>query len=261
LAGVVRASDPDEAERLLEGAESDLRRAIDGNPTPAGALRALSELMEDRGRTAEAIVYAQRAWERDPFYDQADVIPRRLYEYFFRLAQDDDAQTWCETGRDRFKDLPVYSDCRLQLLAWAEVYPPDIDEAWNLVETLLDMSAPSFRPLIANRLPLVVAGVIVRAATDAAAAIDSTVLADSARSILRSAQARGLANGGEVMAYAAVLDRLGDRDQAIATVRSYLNEHPEHASLFARARELRPLRADPAFIELIGERPIAGPPD
>jgi eukaryotic-like serine/threonine-protein kinase len=257
LAARLRPSDPAQADSLLAGAEADLRAAINGNPTPARALRALSELVAARGDPAEALVFGQRAYEQDPFLDQAEAVLLRLFEYSFELGRDDDARRWCEEGQNRFGDQPTFVTCRLQLLAWTELYAADVDEAWTLVHRALEDYPPTLRPVLEPRLDLMAAGVIVRASITGAG---SAVLADSARTILRIISANGLPNPGVVIPYAAALDRLGDREAAIGAVRDYLARNPQHATVFARSRELRPLRGNPVFSELIGERPVASPP-
>jgi TolB-like protein/tetratricopeptide (TPR) repeat protein len=226
-----------DAARLADAAERDLRASVMGNPTPAMALRMLSELAGDAGRLEEALEYGQRAYDEDPYLEQVQPTMFRLYEYSFALGRDAEAAKWCGEGRKRFAN-PIFDDCRLSLAAWSDTYPLTPDSAWAVVASELAPYPAPLRPLLEPRLHAMVAAVLVRHGQ-----------ADSALTLLHRARSSD-GTPGVIRASAGVYGLLGWPDSALAAVRKLitLDERPA----FNRSPELRSLHSDARFHALMG---------
>ncbi len=230
---------PVDRARLIDAAERDLRAALIGNPTPAKALRILSELASATGRMQEALDYGLRAYEADPFLEQIDFTVFRLFEYSFALERDSDAARWCGEGRRRFT-IPVFHDCRLSLAAWSNAYPLTADSAWAVVTAQLAEYPAPLRPRLEPRLHAMAAAILARAGA-----------ADSALAVLREARRRDDGTSGMYRAAAGVYAILGMPDSALAAVRALLDADPSARAALGRTPELRGLKNDIRFLDLI----------
>lgn len=227
---------PAAAARLADAAERDLRASLMSNPTPAMALRMLSELAGDAGRLEEALEYGQRAYDEDPYLEQVQPTMFRLFEYSFALGRDAEAAKWCGEGRRRFGN-PIFDDCRLSLAAWSDAYPLTPDSAWAVVVSELAPYPEPLRPLLEPRLHAMVAAVLVRRGHPDSA----LVLLSRARSSDRTP--------GVIRAAAGVYGLLGWPDSALAAVRKLVTENEQ--STLKRAPELRSLHSDARFHALM----------
>ncbi len=87
-----------DAEQELSLAEQDLVASVRANPQQASALTTLSHLLMNQGKTAQAKVQAQRAYEADPYLSNVDRTIWRLFTSSLDLAEAVEATRWCEEG-------------------------------------------------------------------------------------------------------------------------------------------------------------------
>jgi tetratricopeptide (TPR) repeat protein len=232
-------SDDAEAARLADQAERDLRASLVGNPTPAKALRILSELSARAGELQEALDYGKRAYAEDPYLDQVSFTVFRLFEYSLKLDNDTEAAKWCKEGRARF-DEPVFKDCRLSLAAWSDNYPLSVDSAWALAQVeLADMPAPA-RAVLTFKLAAAVAATIARRG-----------MTDSALAVVRDARERE-PSPGVLMPAAGVYGLLRMPDSSFSILDAMLAKSPNMRGSLEHAPELRALRGDARFRRLVG---------
>lgn len=243
---LARPANDAEAGQLRESARSDLRASLVANPQPALPLRVLSELAANGGFMQEALDYGKRAYDEDPFMEQAQWTVFRLFEYSFALRQDTEAARWCAEGRQRFS-LPIFFDCRLSLASWSDSHGLTPDSAWSLVGAELAAHPDGLRQNLEPRLHAMVAAVLTR-----------NGLADSARSVLRDARARD-SSLGMLRAATGVLGLLDETDSALRMLRELVDRTPPSQLPALRAApELRSIVADPRAAVMLTAPPAPG---
>jgi TolB-like protein/tetratricopeptide (TPR) repeat protein len=223
---------------LLDDAERDLRASLRGNPTPARALRTLSEIAGANGHTEQAIEYGKRAFDEDPYLDEVAFVLFRLSQYSLELGRDAESASWCEQGRRRFNDA-IFYDCRLALAAWSPDHGLKPDSAWQLVQSELATYPPPLRPILEPRLHGMVAAVLARQR-----------MRDSAYVVLNQARSRS-SGEGMFLVSAGVYGLLGANDSAFAVLSRMLTTSTTPRSALKRAPELRSLRSDPRFLQVL----------
>jgi len=235
-----RPLDEAEAARLLDGAEADLRSALNGNPSPARVLRIRSEIARVRGNVEEALRLIEQAHREDPFLEELSANVFRGFEYSFALGRDSVAVAWCQEGRRRFGG-PLFDDCHLSLMAWSAYVEPVPDTARAIVEAILAVYSEPERPRLEPRLRALVAAVLARHGS-----------ASQARQTLDEARKLDTGTPGMARTAAGVLALLGDADAAFAAVQEFLEAAPpDYRHELTYAPELRALRSDPRFARLL----------
>ena len=230
---------PQERERLLEGARADLEAAVEADPKLANAWYALSHLHYQRNDNMSAVIAARRAYEADAFLSNQDRNLFQLFQTHYDLEQFPDAQRWCDEGARRFPGDYRFVECQLWMLItpWATA---DANRAWRLASTLDTLVPEQTREMVGHRSRMVVGGVLARAG-----------LADSARHVLEGARAGRDVDPEQQLASDEAVMRtlLGDFDEAIELLKRYLAANPGHD--FDVDRDLhwwwRPLRDRPGF--------------
>ena len=248
LRGILRsylaesASDAAEVARLWEGAELDLARAVELNPSLAAAWSRLSLVYWERGRFHEAKRAAERALEEDVWRFNDETIIMRLCQATLDLEQFDEAYRWCVVeGRQRFPDRSGFVSFELALLASSVGPEPDVERAWQLADTLLHITSPHRRPATRALVLMDVAAVLARAN-----------LADSARAVIR--QARETAPQADLRLdprEANARLQLGEPDEAIRLLARFLAARPDERAKVAKDWWWRPLRDHPEFRALV----------
>ncbi len=241
----LRPMDPDEADRLLESARSDLESATDLDGTLASAFSTLSHLYYQIDDVPKAVLAAREAYEEDAYLDLAPEILWRLYNGQLDMAVFDRAQYWCNVGADRFPRDYRFSFCQILLMA-TPAAQPDVDSAWVLLARVEELVPDHLRAYERADARIFLAGVIARAG-----------LPDSARSVL--AEARSLITP-EVdpelsltswEAYVRIL--LGEQDAAVSLLERYAAANPGHFEAGASTSWWwRDLQGHPRFQELVG---------
>jgi serine/threonine-protein kinase len=239
----------DDARRLLEEAEKDLRTAVSIEPDRADAWNTLSALQYGKLNVVESNLAARRAYEADAYLTAAPSILWRLFATSYDMEQFVDAGHWCEEGRRRFDTRRSFVTCQLLLLS-AKGNRADVDEAWRLVGAMEKVVPAQQRDFEGRAARIYAAAVIVRAGQSES----RPELADSARRVLVAARAGADVDPrGELLPREAfVRTMLGERAEAIDLLQRYLTAHPEHRGGFAKANAWwwRDLQSDPRFKEL-----------
>jgi len=228
----------------VDAAERDLRAAaVPANPSQGRAWSALSQLLQARGKVAEANLAAERAYRADAFLRDAAEIVYRLYYTSSDLDRQADALRWCSEGRARFPGDWRFAYCQLAMLLWPGGERPDVDRAWGLVADLERLSTPADRAVYTPRWHLLVAGVLARAGRP-----------DSARAVI--GRSRAAAPNDPEMDYNEAVARtlLGERARALSLLGSYLKAMPQVRDYLGADPAFRGLRDDPRFQALI--RPL-----
>jgi serine/threonine-protein kinase len=248
LRGILRsyladsASDSTEAARLWEGAELDLARAVELDPSLAAAWSRLSLVYRERGRFHEAKRAAERALEEDVWLFNDGTIIYRLCLTSFDLEQIEEAIHWCiDEGRQRFPERSGFVSFELALLASSVGPEPDVERAWQLADTLVQVFSPHRRPATRALVLMDVAAVLARAR-----------LADSARAVIRHArdsapQADPRLDHREANARL----QLGEPEEAIRLLARFLAARPDERAKVAKDWWWRPLRERPEFRALV----------
>ena len=238
------AADPVEAADLVRTAEQDLRQSIAIDKTSATALNALSSLLHRTYERTEANLLAQQAYEADAYLAAAPDIIWRLYTTSYDLQDFASATKWCRLGGERYPQQSRFHFCQLRLMG-TNVRQPDVPEAWSLVDRIAERTPSAARDAARREAQMMAAVPIFRAG-----------LADSARRVLERARAgRDVDPRGELIGAEAVSRTLiGDHDEAIELLQSYLTSHPEHREGFVKANTWwwQPLKSDPRYKALVG---------
>ncbi|HEV7589284.1 MAG TPA: BTAD domain-containing putative transcriptional regulator, partial [Longimicrobium sp.] len=230
----------------LDGAERDLRAAVEAEPSRASAWSTLSVLLRFRGRFAESDQAARRALAEDAWLAEADDILDRLYHGAALLADYREAAALCERGRLQFPLDWRFRECGLALLRDDATRPADPALAWRLLGELERLDPPAraeaagraYSPLFRRAL---VAAVLARAGQR-----------DSARSVLARVRAQ-VGDDRDLrlsLAYDEAYVRLllGERDAARRLLDSLVAARPALAGFIGR---------DPLFRGLFTPRPAA----
>jgi len=239
-----RPEDPDEADRLLEQAKTNLELATQFDPTLASAYSTLSHLYYQIEDIPGVVIAARTAYEEDAYLEFADAILWRLFNASQDLEQFSQADRWCREGARRFPDNYRFASCQL-LTEITPAVEPDVDRAWDLLAQIDTLTPEQWREYESIDGQMMVAGVLARAG-----------LPDSARSVLATARARVTPEVDPdqdlLTTEAYVLTLLGDMDRAVELWRRYAAAHPGH---FDDTTEVswwwRDLMSHPDFRELV----------
>ena len=238
------ALDPTEASALMRTAEEDLRAAIRVDPSRASAWNTLSLLLYRKFDRLGSYQAAYRAYEQDAYLESARDILWRLYGTSYDLEDFTAASQWCETGNRRFPEDAVFPSCRLWLMTAAGARP-DIDRAWATLDAMRARTPASRWEAVRRQFEMLVAVPIARAGQP-----------DSARRVIERARAgRDIDPSGELIGREVLVRTLiGDTDEALDLLGSYLAAFPQHREGFVRGNTWwwRPLQNEPRFKALVG---------
>jgi TolB-like protein len=233
-------------DQLLSAAEQDLTAggAALGNPRRADDLSLLSHLEARRSETAQAKIFAQQAYEADPYLNDANDIVWRLYSASLDLEDQREATRWCQEGTRRFPDDASFTECQISLFA-LKGSKPDIPHLWKLLDQNVQQYPPNERDFRRRRGSLLVA-----------MALGNAGLKDSARAVALRARAGPDVDPNRELVYVEMLLRnvLGDRQESLTLLAQYLATNPQDRVTVANDHTwwLRGLRDDPKFATLVG---------
>ena len=237
-------TDPKEAAELLRSAEEDLRATVKTAPHRASAWSVLSSLFANKSDPLEAAIAARRAYEEDAYLSAAPDIIWRLYSSAYDNEQSVPAKHWCEEGQRRFPSNPRFVQCRLWLLTMRDT-KANIDSAWGLVEQLRKVTPEGEWGFAGREAPTLVAAALARAG-----------MADSARHVLVRSRGDATVDPTRDLLIDEALVRviLGDKDEALRLLKTYLVANPEHRAGMAETQSWwwRDLKSDPRYSELVG---------
>jgi TolB-like protein len=210
------ATTPEQGEELLRSAEAGFREAIGLDPGRASALTSLSHLLLNKGEVAEAKLNALRAYESDPFLENANLTLWRIFLASWNLQDVVEARRYCQEGVRRFPEDFRFNQCQLMLYSLPGV-EPDISRAWALVDTFADRSPPQVTKVNRRRGYMYVAMALVRAGA-----------ADSARSVMLAGRAGTDIDPLHEVALLESIARTanGDVDEAVRQLSLYFAANP-----------------------------------
>jgi eukaryotic-like serine/threonine-protein kinase len=238
------AADPSESERLFQAALDDLEKSTEIDPKLAPGWSVLSILYSQVPDIVGANLAARRALEADEFLSSARSVLLMLYQTSYDLENFRDAIQYCDEGRERFPQIPEFTECQLWLMGTRAV-DPDPVRAWQILEDYLEMVPESDRERAGISSRLLVALVLARAD-----------LADSALAVVAKSQAPPeIDPTRELLGYEALVHlQLGDPTTAIDRLRTYLTASPEHRAGWQWSSHWwwRELQGNPDFQRVMG---------
>jgi serine/threonine-protein kinase len=244
------ADNAKERTALLDGAEADLKLAVEIDPSKASAWNALSTVYSQKDDNSQAKVAAQRAYEEDAYLTGTDRVLWKLYAASYDLEQIRDAVKYCDDGGKRFPENPLFVRCRLWLQTSPQVTATPT-QAWADFEKLKAMTPPGDFKLLGAEAKMLVA-----------ASLGRSGMLDSARKVLVAARPDpSVDKEGELPGVEAFIRTLfntpQDTDEAFRILKVYLSGSPQHRALLRESQSWwwRGLKADPRFADLVaGER-------
>jgi len=251
LRGVLRyylavgsAADTVARARLWAGAQEDLEAAVRADPTAASALNILSAIRRQDGNFVSARDAAERALQADAWLFNDENTIYTLCQAFIDLEDLDQAKRWCvDEGRQRFPRRLGFVSAEFVLLARWAGWVPDVDWAWALVDTALDLSSPARRDTYRPQFWMEVAALLAQGGR-----------LDSARAVIQRARTVAPSDDPGLdyrEAYARV--QLGESEKAMELLARFLAARPDRRTYIAKDWWFRSLRDDPRFQELVGE--------
>jgi TolB-like protein/tetratricopeptide (TPR) repeat protein len=237
--GLWRTSRDSASDSLRALAEADFQRAVDHQPNFAAAWSDLSALRTLAGDFLEAEQAAAQALKVDEFLSNAPSVLVRLQFTALGAEDTDKAIHWCAEGQRRYPGDSRFFACELTTLGWTGSNSADVGRAWQILTSAeARYSSDVLRSGWAVRR-LFVADVAARAGMrDSALAIIART-----RASLPSDVSDPAADYGE----AHVRTLLGDRDEAIRLLTSYLARFPIQRRQVARMPWFKSLHGDQRF--------------
>ena len=240
-------TDQDARANELKAAVADLENAVRLDPNLATAYATLSAIDYNRKDRFSALRNAQKAYEKDAFLANAEVILNRLFWASSDTDNFAEAGRWCDEGRRRFPANYLFTLCRLWLVLSPDAVP-DIPLAWTLAAQVDSLAPPTAKAFQSRKAQMIVGGVIGKAAK---AAGGQKALMDSANAVLVRARAgREIDVEGELPGYEAIMRaQMGDLDLGLQMLKQYVATHPDHFFLVGGNIHWwwRPLQALPGF--------------
>jgi tetratricopeptide (TPR) repeat protein len=240
-------TDATEADRVYAQAKADLEEATQLDSKLADGWNLLSVILSEEPDLVGANLAARRALEADEFYQAASEVLLRLYATSYDLENIRDAVRYCDEGRTRFPNNPSFRECHLWLLSapYPQAPEPDPDQAWADLGDYLAVVPDQYQEFERLKGNILVAGVLARAQ-----------MPDSAEAVLsRSRSNPAVDPEMELLGMEALvrLHHLGETDQALDLLRTYLTANPEHRQGWQWTSHWwwRPLQTDPRFRALM----------
>ncbi len=234
---------PEQAERLRNEAEADLRRSVEYDGQRASAWSSLSHLLINKGDVAEGKLAAMRSYDRDPYLQNANLTVWRLFTTSLNLEDAIEARNWCDEGRERFPDEYRFYECELLYQSMRGI-DPDVDAAWEAYEGMVERTPPERVEFNRGKGQMYVAMALARAG-----------LADSADAVATRARVGPDVDPVRELAYyeAVVRSWLGDTDEGIRLLGLYLSANPGRIEAFANDDSwwMEELRKDPRYASLV----------
>jgi tetratricopeptide (TPR) repeat protein len=215
-------------------AEADLRSALARDPDLARAAAELSQILFDRGRHAEAMSWAQRAYDNDRYLAGTSRLIDQLARSKFELGNDLEAIELCRDGVRRYPDNPAHPGCILEIMAWGTL-PANPDSA-RVYHRALTRLAREANTELTVYYGMAMASVLARAGErDSAASVVERTRREVEQNI-----PRGHSLHTKLLAWeAGVRFRLGDSTQANALLARLRNRDSSEARVYSTRRMLR----------------------
>ncbi len=235
------------AQRLFASAEEDLTKATQLNPRNATAWFFLSDLRAAESDYVQSAFAAQRAYEADQYMERASDILWQLFATNYSMEQHSSGKRYCEEGARRFPSEPSFIRCQLWMMT-TRADSADPARARRLIEELEKVNPPAQWEFVRREAQMLLAAVMVRAARQKPA------LLDSARTLLVASRGdRSIDPGGVLLSREAfVRTMMGDKDTAIQLLQRFFLQNPAERERFGRENDWwwRGLQEDPRFARL-----------
>jgi serine/threonine-protein kinase len=239
------ALEPDrrKAKALLDSSRADLETATQIQPNSPETWEVLSHLYYQYSDVVSAKLAARRAYDEDAYLSSMSIIIWRLFTTSFDLEQLPDAIHWCDVGAARFPAKSDFVECKLWLMGTGAVSVTP-DQAWNMADSLVKLSAPPDRPYYKLYGVVLAAGGLFRAG-----------LRDSAARVLDRVDDRADIDPTQDVSQGVALDWafMGEKEKAISALARYLSANPARAVGFddEHSWEWRNIHDDPRFQALV----------
>ncbi len=227
---------------VLEEVIADLTAALDLDPSLAGAWVALSPAYQDLGRFDAAANATREALEHDTWHDEVQKARNRMMFDALRAGEVEEATRHCQFGLIHYPANPLFMGCRLDILGRTGDSPDDVGAAWAILRTM--EQRPELGELRKRwfYFRMLIATIAARAG-----------LADSARAIIRSAEADSAAPAPPdawraQKAHFELL--LGDTTRAIQLLAEYLQAKPQERQRVKEHPWFRSLNEHPEFLAI-----------
>jgi tRNA A-37 threonylcarbamoyl transferase component Bud32/TolB-like protein len=214
---------------LLNDAEDALLKAIEKDDRLVTPYATLSALYYDKKDVSNSLLKAQTAYQKDEFLTNSAAILSRLFFGSYDTRAFADAKKWCAEGFRRFPLNFNFTMCQLWLQLPGDVVP-DPKVAWQLAGRVDSLAPAVTRAYQSLKARMIVGGIIGRYARTLPSGAQQTAMLDSARRVLERSQGdRSVDPAQELAGYRAVmLAQMGDIDQSIALLTSYVAANPDH---------------------------------
>ena len=227
----------------LAMAERDLNVATAANTRSATAWNALSHLLLNKKKYAEAKLAAQNAYKADPYVTDADRTIYRLFGASLDLGDRQDAAKWCAEGYARYPQNFLFTECKLWLYALPGPKPV-MAEVWKQYDAVVAAAPANRQDFYKLKGKLIVGVAFIRAGQpDSAKALADANQGDS------EIDPRGeLANLATII-YA----QTGDKSTALEYLAKNLAANPQQRPFAANDKSwwLQDLRPDPRYQALV----------
>lgn len=241
-----------QARLMLTSARDDLVAATQGDRSLARAFLELRGVYYNLDDPDAGLRAAQSAMEADAFLVNADRIMDGLFWGYLDNQVFIPAERWCNEGAQRFGNQPVFTVCRLWLLATpatASVGPDEVSRAWELVGTLDSLlSGDRYDPWLIEA-EMATGGILARAG-----------LVDSARVLFEGARSRltpeNDPEGTLLTVEAYMRTHAKDYDESIDLLKRYVLNSPDHGFEENAGTQWywRELQQSPRWSEITGGR-------
>jgi serine/threonine-protein kinase len=236
--------DPVAAKQLLADAQSDLETAVKVRPSQASAWATLGHLYNNTKGETDAQLAARRAYEADAYLSNADQVINRLFLASYDLSQFGDAAHWCDEGARRFPSDVKFTKCQLWMMT-TRAREPDVPLAIRLADSIPSLSTVDRREFDRREAQMALAMVLARAG-----------LSDSAQHVAQRARGGPDVDPTQTLAWEEIYVRilLGQKDEALTSLKRYLSANPETRSQLAEGTNwwFRDLEDDPRYKVLVG---------
>jgi TolB-like protein/tetratricopeptide (TPR) repeat protein len=216
---LAQAEDESTLDRVFEGAQADLERALRLDPSRASVSSTLSHLYYQTDNWAQAVLSARDAYDRDAFLSAIDGVLGRLYQASYDLGEYRQARDWCLEGHRRFPENYRFLQCQIYVMTMGGA-SPDVAEAWALYERMASLMPEGIQSeLIRGITQTFVGGVIGRAG-----------LPDSADVVMRRARVGPEVDdlGEQMSMEGAMRAVIGDTEGAVDALQRFMVQNPGH---------------------------------
>jgi serine/threonine protein kinase/tetratricopeptide (TPR) repeat protein len=218
--------------QLVRGAETDLRAALEGDSTLAGAWATLSYVQLLKGSYADASLSAKRALAEDPYLAARRGIFSRLFFSALMLGEYREAADWCTRGRLATPGDWRFLDCQLTLMRHDVSSTPNPARAWQLVHELEKID-PAEKARAAGRPYLPIYRRVV-AATISARAGDRGLAREELNRAIQATRSDSALRLDLAYDEAYLRFLLGERERAVELLRQLVTARPVLRPLIAR---------------------------